>query len=241
MTSALSQFENAISKKKSSGVTISKLTFESIGTALNTVVNSSECNSVEDRAHLLKTIIDQSGILQRKLKDAGVELDDSAAMELICSIGDKTGVYDCEMMCKVYPIIDFITGHLNDEQDIERYSFTQKSQLQTITRLIPIISRTFSDYTNERNLFLSVLDAIERAITYLIKTCNLNCDLTDESNIYLNACTELYISTVKSFLEENNKKHLLQDDLKQIRTQYAKNIGLLILSLQSSRFMRDSQ
>ncbi|GGB65917.1 hypothetical protein GCM10011607_28280 [Shewanella inventionis] len=220
------------------GVTVSRVSFETIGAALNSVICSQECATIEDRAFLMKSIIEEARNLKDKLYSEGVELDDKIAIDVICAIGEKTGLYDLETMSKVYPIVDIVCSYIEEDSTTNRFPLSKKTQLQTITRLIPLISRAFSDYTNERNLFLSVLDAIEQAIAYLTKTCNLNCDIGDESETYLEACTDLYIATLTQFLTDKNQKYLLQDDLKQIRVNYGKNIGLLILSIQSSRFLR---
>tara|TARA_R110002033_G_scaffold135713_3_gene175300 strand:+ start:29287 stop:29913 length:627 start_codon:yes stop_codon:yes gene_type:complete len=205
-------------------------------------IESMECRNIEDRVYLLKSIISESKRLQVKLASAGVEVAENLVAEVICAVGNKTGVYDCESICSIYPIVECLSGFESDKDIADtRYSFSKKFQLETITRLIPIITKSFSDYSNERNLFLSVLDAIDQAIMYLTKSCNLNCDLSEEGDIYLESCINLYISSINDYLNENSKKHLLQEDLKQIRVKYGKNIGLLILSLQSARFLKESK
>ncbi|MBO1897683.1 hypothetical protein HNW13_018250 [Shewanella sp. BF02_Schw] len=240
MTSTLSQFESAINKTNQLvSIPASKLTFETISKTLICAIESTECRNIEDRVYLLKSIINESKRLQIKLASAGVDLADNLVADVVCAVGNKTGVYDCASICSIYPIVECLSEFESDKDIADsRYSFSKKFQLETVTRLIPIITKSFSDYSNERNLFLSVLDAIEQAINYLTKSCNLNCDLSEEGDIYLDSCTNLYISSINDYLSENSKKHLLQDDLKQIRVRYGKNIGLLILSLQSARFLK---
>jgi len=243
MKSALSQFKSAIeNNKQDNSIDTSKLTFEVLSKSLACTIESEECACVEDRAHLIKLIVVESKKLHLKLGLAGIEISETQVVDLICDIGTKTGAYDSDLISKIYPIEECLVGFNNDQNvSTTRYSFSKQFQLKTITRIIPIISKSFSDYSNERNLFLSVLDAIEQAISYLIKSCNLNCDLSEEGDIYLDACANLYIATLKSYLIGNNKQHLLQDDFKQIRIMYGKNIGLLILTIQSAKFIKDSK
>jgi hypothetical protein len=246
MNSAISNFESAINKKQSgtkkSGHVIStssdRSVFLAFVKALSCVLESDECVGLEDRAQLLKLIIEQSDLLRKSMASYGVSLDEKSSMILFCELARKVDLYDYKKLCEIYPITEYAAHFIKDDLDVNEYSFSQQSLLKTLLKMVPRISRAFSEYANERNLFISIIDTIQQAVNLLVKSVNLKCEIDDEIDVYVEACVELYISTLDNYLMAQDRAEVLLDDLKKIRIQFGKNIGILLLTLESSLFLR---
>ncbi|MCZ4337792.1 hypothetical protein [Shewanella colwelliana] len=219
-----------------------------IGRAIAIAVKDEEIASKEDIALLVKQLVAASVTVFKNLTVEGERFDDRlfvAVADIVYETYAKTGVIEPETLFELMPTLNMIQAPLSNEIDSIAVKLTSAhlSDVQdagairleiglAIAKVIPFLSSFFGEFLNEKSQITAAMDCIIQGMSFVVGQA----DSVKFSQDYIlgifRQLTDLYQATASEYIQRTGCDALKADDVKSVKSEFAKNVGLLALSIQ---------
>lgn len=219
-----------------------------IGKAIVIAVKDEEIASKEDIALLVKQLVTASVEVFKSLTVKGEKFDErlfEAVADIVYETYAKTGVIEPETLFELLPTLKMIQAPLSNE--IEPISVKLTStylpdvrdanavRLETglaVAKVIPFLSSYFGEFLNEKSQITAAMDCIIQGVSFVVGQGDADKFNQDYILGVFRELTDLYQATASEYIQRTGCEALKADDVKSIKSDFAKNVGLLALSIQ---------
>ncbi len=230
-----------------------------IGQAIATAVQQEEIASKEDIALLVKQLVAATVEVFRSLTKEDVakaKFDDSlfeAIAEIVNETYSKTGVIEAATLFELLPSLKLLQLPWTDEieplatkltsKHIPEVKDTEAVKLAigfAVARVIPLLSSFFGEFLNEKSQITAAMDCIIQGVGFIVNQSDVERFNQDYILGVFKELCDLYQSTVREYIRRTGCTELKADNVKAIKGDFARNVGLLALSIQyCSPFLMD--